>query len=590
MDGSSKNKNPKQKLTTNQTTKKLKQNPKTVITSKEQSPKVEANFDETMTIEQENEYKSRIAQLQKELEKEKEKAQTNQNDPNTILDLKNEINSKNKEIKKYATINTKQREQLEKLSHDIDTKLNKMNYKAVSRNALNENKKINEIKFKKNISEQEKVENNISAKEKQLKNIMTLIEILQKENDSLKMKIDNSKNSVQKFKLIDGQKEQEKQLILLNNDIKQKKIQLKEHSKCFSIKNDLLKQIAMIKDEITLNHEKLTSMKKKYEDLENKYKSKQNRPNLSISRENKYGSHFKTKSQRYIVPKQKPANVLSEDDMITVPPKIGEMFTEKELKAMFIALDKNKIKYETLLKRFNIQNTYVDSLETKHKLDIKQKLNKINELDEQIEFMNVKKGEYNANIQLFKKQIGEAQEEKKIYKMKINKIIEEISKKNRINSRKDREIELLGEQLIKIRKYLKNGELEKIQNEPEIELQGDEESSEMTGQNEGESDLTEKTGFYENNDNNLEKVKLNKNDNINNSENNNDENDNEIKSGENEPNDVFIDNEDDEKEKNENGEKSNNEENEGDNIVSGDNNEASKTGENKSSISHEEDD
>ena len=429
----------KSKFIQNQQNKKEKQDLKTINAS----GTIVKESNDSMTIEQENEFKKRISQLQKDLEYEIEMAQSKQNDPNVILNLKNEINSKNKEIKKYAIINTKQRDQLEKLSQEIDEKLNKMNYKAVTRNIQNENKKINEIKFKKNYSEQKIVENNISAKEKQLKNIMTLIDILQKENEKLKIKIENAKNTEQKFKLIDGQKEQEKQLTLLNNDIKQKKLELKEHSKCFAIKTDLLRKISLIKDEITINHEKLTEIQKKYEELENKYKSEQNKSKpTSSSRDNKFGSKSKTKLQKYIVPKQKPTNVLSEDDMVTVPPKISEIFTEKELKAMLIALDKNKIKYEALLRRFNVQNTYVDSLETKHKLDIKQKLNKINELDEQIEFMNVKKGEYNANIQLFKKQIGEAQEEKKLYKLKINQMIEEISKKNRMNSRKDREIKL----------------------------------------------------------------------------------------------------------------------------------------------------
>ena len=41
------------------------------------------------------------------------------------------------------------------------------------------------------------------------------------------MKLDNSKNTEQKLKLIDGQKEQERQLNLLNNDIKQKKNTIK---------------------------------------------------------------------------------------------------------------------------------------------------------------------------------------------------------------------------------------------------------------------------------------------------------------------------------------------------------------------------
>ena len=552
----------KSKFVTNQSSKKNKQEPKTIITSAKPAQK-ESN--DEMTIEEENEYKNRIAQLQKDLEKEREKAQSKQNDPNVIINLKNEINAKNKEIKKYAIINTKQRDQLEKLSQEIDQKLNKMNYKAVTRNIQNENKKINEIKFKKNISEQKAIENNIAAKEKQLKNIMSLIHILEKENENLKIKIENAKNTEQKFKLIDGQKEQEKQLSTLNYDIKQKKLELKEHSKCFSIKNELLRKISLIKDEITLNHEKLKLVQKKYDELEKKYNSDQ-KP--SSSRENKFGSKTKTKLQKYIVPKQKPTNVLSEDDMVTVPPKISEIFTEKELKAMLIALDKNKIKYEALLRRFNVQNTYVDSLETKHKLDIKQKLNKINELDEQIEFMNVKKGEYNANIQLYKKQIGEAQEEKKFYKMKINKMIEEISKKNRINSRKDKEIKLLGAQLVKFKKYLKSGNLEKIQNEPDIEILGDEESSENSGQIDGETQLTEKTGFYDNNDNNLNNVKLNNNkkdgeDNLGN------ENGNEDGNGENnEPENEEVD---------------------GDNIVSGENNEGPNTIENKSSVSHEED-
>ena len=563
----------KSKFIQNQQNKKEKQDLKTINAS----GTIVKESNDSMTIEQENEFKKRISQLQKDLEKEKEKAQSKQNDPNVILNLKNEINSKNKEIKKYAIINTKQRDQLEKLSQEIDEKLNKMNYKAVTRNIQNENKKINEIKFKKNYSEQKIVENNISAKEKQLKNIMTLIDILQKENEKLKIKIENAKNTEQKFKLIDGQKEQEKQLTLLNNDIKQKKLELKEHSKCFAIKTDLLRKISLIKDEITINHEKLTEIQKKYEELENKYKSEQNKSKpTSSSRDNKFGSKSKTKLQKYIVPKQKPTNVLSEDDMVTVPPKISEIFTEKELKAMLIALDKNKIKYEALLRRFNVQNTYVDSLETKHKLDIKQKLNKINELDEQIEFMNVKKGEYNANIQLFKKQIGEAQEEKKLYKLKINQMIEEISKKNRINSRKDREIKLLGAQLVKFKQYLKSGNLEKIQNEPDIEILGDEETSEISGQNDGETELTEKTGFDENNDNNINNVKINKNKKM--SEGTNDD-----------LNNLGNEQENEDEENNEQEEKSHNEEIDGDNIVNRDNNEGSNTGEVRSSISHEED-
>ena len=494
------------------------------------------NEDDSLTMEQENQYKEQITQLQKELEIEKEKSQSKQIDPSLISSLKNEIANKNKEIKKYANINTKQRDQLEQLSQEIDNKLNKMNYKAVTRNFQSENKKINYLNtgvynhFKHNSvnnsnTKQKTIDNSISAKEKQLKNIMSLIEILKKENENLKIKIENAKNTEQKFKLIDDKKDQEKQLINLNFDIKKKKMELKEHLRCPTIKAELLKKISMLKEEIVLAHEKLVEVQKKYDELKNKNKlEQQGLFNSKGEKLNKFGNKTKTKFQKYVVPKQKPAKVIQEESIIDVPPKIGEIFTDKELNAMFNALDKNRTKYDALLKRFNVQNIYVDSLEARHKLDIKQKLDKINELDEQIEFMSIKKGEYNANIQIYKKQILAAQEEKKNYKTKIDAVLEEISKKNKINSRKDNEIKQLQAQLAKFKKYLKNGEFDKIHNEPEIEIKGDEDDTENEGSNEAPVESTAKTGFYDNKENNLNNIKVKNNNETNEEQEENDDN------------------------------------------------------------------
>ena len=516
--------------------------------------------DDSLTLEQENKYKEQISQLQKELEIEKEKSQSKQIDPSVISSIKIEIANKNKEIKKYANINTKQRDQLEQLSQEIDNKLNKMNYKAVTRNIQSENKKINylnsisvynhikhnSINNINNITQEQKtIDNSISAKEKQLKNIMSLIEILKKENENLKIKIENAKNTEQKFKLIDDKKDQEKQLANLNLDIKKKKLELKEHSRCPTIRNELLKKISMLKEEIVLAHEKLVEVQKKYDDLENKNKlEQQGLLNSQQIKLNKFGNKTKTKFQKYIPPKQKPTKIVQEENIIDVPPRIGEIFTDKELNAMFNALDKNRAKYDALLKRFNVQNIYVDSLEARHKLDIKQKLDKINELDEQIEFMNIKKGEYNANIQIYKKQIAAAQEEKKNYKMKIDSVLEEISRKNKINSRKDNEIRLLQAQLTKFKKYLKNGEFDKIHNEPEIEIKGDDDDTELEGSNDGVKDSTAKTGFYENKENNMNNVKVKNN---NNNDTNEEQEDNDENNSKNEEQDngkeIFVSNE-----------------------------------------------
>ena len=55
--------------------------------------------DDSLTLEQENQYKEQISQLQKELEIEKEKSQSKQIDPSVISSIKIEIANKNKEIK-----------------------------------------------------------------------------------------------------------------------------------------------------------------------------------------------------------------------------------------------------------------------------------------------------------------------------------------------------------------------------------------------------------------------------------------------------------------------------------------------------------
>ena len=157
--------------------------------------------------------------------------------------------------------------------------------------------------------------------------------------------------------------------------------------------------------------------------------------------------------------------------MITIPPNLYKIFSEKELKAILVGLKNSKSKYKNLLRKFNIQNTYIDSLSTKHKLDIKKKLDRINELDEQIEFLNMKKGETLADVEMYRRQIEEISEIKKIYTLKANELSNKCEEKRQILERKNKEIKALSNQLIKLKKLLKNGDMKGIKSEPEIEVQ-----------------------------------------------------------------------------------------------------------------------
>ena len=160
-----------------------------------------------------------------------------------------------------------------------------------------------------------------------------------------------------------------------------------------------------------------------------------------------------------------------EEEIIDIPYQISENFNEKELKAIFIGLDKNNSKFKNLLKEFTIQKKTVSILETKHKLDIKEKLNKINDIDEQVEYLNMKKRENDVYIELYQNLINKFNEKKKLYSYQIDELNHQIKEKMKINERKEKEINSLGEQLIKLKQIIKSGDYKSMKDLPEIEIQ-----------------------------------------------------------------------------------------------------------------------
>ena len=151
-------------------------------------------------------------------------------------------------------------------------------------------------------------------------------------------------------------------------------------------------------------------------------------------------------------------------------------------------------------------------------------MNRINELDEQIEFLSLKRGETEADAKLYKRQIDEIAEIKRIYSMKVNKLNAKVEEKKEVLERKNKEIRILGNQLLKLKKLFKKGDMKSIKNEPEIEIQylddeeenniskhSDEEEDEnnnIINQKEEETPKTDGTGYEEDNENNVKDIKV----------------------------------------------------------------------------------
>ena len=337
-------------------------------------------------IEREKHYKEKIEQLENDLQKERNIYDISNKNSEVINNLKNDISSKEKEIQEITAQNSKQKEELELVSHEIDLKLKK----------LSDTTQIVNIKKRDN---QFQSNEDIKMKEKQISNINNIIEMLQNENDKLKIKLDflNHNNGAggEKFKLL----ELDKKILSLNKDIKKKKLLVQEHNKCASIKNQILKKINLIQKEIYTERETSNKLKKKVGAIGNKY--------MQIKQE----YENKSKNQRFSRGNKKI--------YLKKEPYTKNAFNQNELNAILYAVNNNKTVFFDILKKLNVNEDIINNIN----------------LDE------------NNNIKLMENQIEIFQNKQKANIEKSNKLLEQINEVEQNNNNKNKKINFLKNEL-----------------------------------------------------------------------------------------------------------------------------------------------
>ena len=337
-------------------------------------------------LEREKHYKEKIEQLENDLQKERNTYEIFNKNSEIILNLKNDISSKEKEIKEIALQNNKQKEELELVSHEIDLKLKK----------LSDSTQIVNIKKR---DYQNQSNEDIKMKEKQINNINNIIDILQNENDKLKIKLDvllhNSGTTGEKIKVI----ELDKKILSLNKDIKKKKLIIQEHAKCASIKNQILKKINLIQKEIYTERESLNKLKKKLGATGNKYMLiKQDYEN-----KNKNQRFYRSNKKIYLKKENQPQILL----------------TQNELNAILYSVNNDKIAFYNILAKLNINEDFINNISF----------------------------EGNNNIKYVENQIEIFQNKQKLNIEKSNKLLEQINEVEQNNNNKNKKINLLKNEL-----------------------------------------------------------------------------------------------------------------------------------------------
>ena len=337
-------------------------------------------------VEREKHYKEKIEQLENDLQKERDTYEIFDKNSEIIINLKNDISSKEKQIQEITAQNNKQKEELELVSHEIDLKLKK----------LSDSTQIVNIKKRENQSQSNE---DIKMKEKQINNVNSIIDILQNENEKLKNKLDylihNNGASVEKYKTI----ELDKKILSLNKDIKKKKLIIQEHNKCASIKNQILKKINLIQKDIYTENEISYKLKKKLGTTGNKYMQ------IKKDYENKIKSHKFSKSNKKVYLKKENPNHIS--------------FSQNELSAILYSVNNDKNAFYNILKKLNLNEDDINNISF----------------------------EGNNNIKYVENQIEIFQNKQKVNIEKSNKLLEQINEIELNNSNKNKKINLLKNEL-----------------------------------------------------------------------------------------------------------------------------------------------
>ena len=336
--------------------------------------------------EREKHYKEKIEQLENDLQKERNICEIFNKNSEIIINLKNDILSKEKQIEEITAENNKQKEELELVSHEIDLKLKKL---SDSTQIVNIKKRDNQIQYNEDIK----------MKEKQINNVNNIIDILQNENEKLKIKLDflihNSGATGEKFKLM----ELDKKILSLNKDIKKKKLIIQEHNKCASIKNQILKKINLIQKEIYTEREISNKLKKKLGSTGSKYML------VKQDYENKIKNQRFSKSNKKVFLKKESPTLIS--------------VNQKEINAILYSANNDKNTFYNILRKLNVSEDIINNISL----------------------------EGNNNIKYMEDQIEILQNKQKVNIEKSNKLIEQINEVEQNNNSKNKKINLLKNEL-----------------------------------------------------------------------------------------------------------------------------------------------
>ena len=370
-------------------------------------------------------------------------------------ELKANINKKQDEITKLSKLNSKLRKNLEQVSSQVDTLLKKVNDNAINpkkKKNISENT-INNYPNSVNINETGNL-NNIDkdslSKDMQLKNSLTMIHYLTKDNKKLKKQIETlNQITPNDMNALESIRRKENEITLLNNENRKLKDEINQYKYAEKTIENLKKKINNLNDTIKRLNDKIFSMKDENEKNQNLKRNlsnnnssiniKENNQNISIIKENNNLDYLKVKNK--IKNNNKLLNNTPHNNLLNK--KLGfrqrsssltnirndniqyknfyKLFNENEQKAISTLFsseeDLNNFKQKIIILENRNQNS--EKLYTKEINDLKKL---INEKDDHIKYLNSKIHENEVKFKILQSKSKEKMNNNLSYEKKEKKI------------------------------------------------------------------------------------------------------------------------------------------------------------------------
>ena len=367
--------------------------------------------------------KMKINNLTKEKQKLMEQANASKKN------YEEQIAQKKQEIMSLSQINAKLRINLEKVSSQVNKLLDKVEKKnniqksGSTTNLENNNKRsissaLNKYKLKEKINESFSNEENkdkgaeiqslkekLNMKESQLKNSLSLIEFLRKDNKKLKMLSESfgnenlENNNINNYKLIEEIKKKNKEIKQLEKAYKEI-VSIKTPDKELEYYKN---QVLQLKEANSNNEATIKKLRLTISQIKNKEDKKLNYPNSPIisakykldNNDSKTGKNSQNNKE------QRSSSVINSYDWrnSNLNNNFGKLLNEKEKKALF-KLFESEEEYKNFNKKLNVIDNHYNAIGKRYENTINELKETIKDKEEQISYLREKIRENEMKIKI----------------------------------------------------------------------------------------------------------------------------------------------------------------------------------------------